>query len=266
MSNTTMTDLKAEKIRGVFSSQEVRKIGTGTTARKSITKVFWYMEEDEKGELTAQSINVNGVPTGNKKPLTREELLERYTPEPEYYTKSVYPQMRKVEESIENGNKCRERGESFSAENEYNEALLIDVDNVKANFGIGLTYLERGENDKADDIFQRLVHLEGSYMPEHKHLYNEFGINLRKNGLLDQAITYYTKALELSTTDENLYINIARVYFDQEDIEECLNSIISALQVSPKNQVASTFAQWLLAKKFITNEDFASIPKALLRT
>ena len=85
------------------------------------------------------------------------------------------------------------------------------MDNVRANFGIGLTYLERGESDKAENIFARLIKLDGAYEEEHKHLFNEFGISLRKNKMFSQSLEYYLRALDLTKKDENLYINIARV-------------------------------------------------------
>lgn len=80
---------------------------------------------------------------------------------------------------------------------------------MRANFGIGLTYLERGDNAKAQDIFQRLVKLEATFEPQHKHLFNEFGINLRKSKMLQESLDYYKRALELSPNDESLYMNIA---------------------------------------------------------
>ena len=67
-------------LRGVFSSQELRKVGTGTTTRKSVTKTFWYAEEEPDGRLYVQPINSNYVPTGNKKYISKDELLTKFSP------------------------------------------------------------------------------------------------------------------------------------------------------------------------------------------
>lgn len=75
-------------LRGVFSSQELRKVGTGTTTRKSVTKTFWYAEEEPDGRLYVQPINSNYVPTGNKKYISKDELLTKFSPEPEFYTET----------------------------------------------------------------------------------------------------------------------------------------------------------------------------------
>ena len=238
-------------MRGVFSSQEVRVVGTGTTRRKSIHKVFWFVEQDEKGAIQVQPINTNYVPTGAKKTITMEELLEKYSPEPEFYVQSVFPKIRELNESVDRGDKCREKGENFSAEFAYDSALKLDEENVRANFGIGLTYLARGEVDKADNIFERLVHLDAAFEEEHKHLFNDFGMNLRKNKMYKQAEEYYARALELSKADENLHINLARTLLEGKDMEGCAKHLVEALRLAPGNETALKFLDWLEKKNLI---------------
>jgi tetratricopeptide (TPR) repeat protein len=203
------------------------------------------------------------VPTGNKKFITKDELLERFSPEPEFYIQSVYPKMRELSETILRADDARGKGETFSAEFEYDTALKVDVDNVKANFGIGLTYLSRGETDKAENIFSRLVNLEAAFEEEHKHLFNDFGINLRKNKMLDQALDYYLRAAQLTTNDDNLYFNIARVYLEQKDMPKVVEYLGKSLEIAPKNEMTLKFLAWLEAKKMITPEQANSLsPKA----
>ena len=242
---------KEKRMRGVFSSQEVRVVGTGTTRRKSIHKVFWFVEQDEKGAIQVQPINTNYVPTGAKKTITMEELLEKYSPEPEFYVQSVFPKIRELNESVDRGDKCREKGENFSAEFAYDSALKLDEENVRANFGIGLTYHARGEVDKADNIFERLVHLDAAFEEEHKHLFNDFGMNLRKNKMYKQAEEYYARALELSKADENLHINLARTLLEGKDMEGCAKHLVEALRLAPGNETALKFLDWLEKKNLI---------------
>ena len=127
MQNDAPGAQKEKRMRGVFSSQEVRTVGTGTTRRKSIHKVFWFVEQDEKGTIMVQPINSNYVPTGAKKAVSMEELLEKYSPEPEFYVQSVFPKIRELKESVDQGDKCREKGENFSAEFAYGNALKLDA-------------------------------------------------------------------------------------------------------------------------------------------
>lgn len=240
-------------IRGVFSTQEIRKVGTGTTTRKTVQKTFWFVEERDN-EIECQPLNPNYVPSGPKRKITKDELIAKFSPEPEFYQMSVFPKMRELQTSIKNGDSHRDKGETFAAEYEYSRALKVDEENVRANFGIGLTYMERGELEKAENIFERLVKLEGAFEQEHKHLFNEFGINLRKSKMLRQAVEYYQRALELSENDENLHTNLARALLETKDIDGCLAHLFKALELSPRHPVSLKFLAWMMKKSLIPEE------------
>lgn len=252
-----------KKIEGVFSNQEVRKVGTGTTTRKTIQKSYWYATEQPEGDLELQPLNVNYVPSGPKKRVSMDEFIEKYSPEPEFYVSNVFPKIKEVNKTIARADRHRQNKEYFSAEMEYGNALRVDEDNIRANFGLGITYLERGENSKAEDILGRLVKLEGAFEEEHKHLFNDFGINLRKNGMYDQSIAYYSRALELTTHDENLYYNVARAYLEKKDPDSALDHLLKGLEVNPLQETLLKFLMWMLGKGFVSEGKKAAAAVAL---
>lgn len=237
-----------ERIKGIFSTQAIQKVGTGTTTRRTIQKMYWFVEEDDKHVLEIQPLNKNYVPSGPKRNISLDELLEKFSPEPEFYVSTVYPRLRELNMVIQKGERHREKGETFCAELEFGQALAVDEDNIRANFGLGLTYLDRGEANKADDIFQRLVRLDAAFEKNHKHLFNEFGINLRKNKMTDQALEYYRRAEELSLRDDNLMFNIARAYFDKKEYAQAMEYLQKALELNPDQTEARKFAEFLIAK------------------
>ncbi len=183
-----------EKIRGIFSSRQLLVIGTGTTKKRTKQTTYWFAEEQDNGVFKVQPINDNFVPSGPKLAVEMEKFLSDYNPEPELYADKVLPNMRNLERTIVLGESHRRKNESYSAENEFRKAISIDELSVRANFGLGLTYLDRGEISRADDVFRRLVCINASYEKEHKHLFNEFGIHLRKRGMHEQALEYYQKS------------------------------------------------------------------------
>lgn len=235
-----------EKIQGVFSTQAVQKVGTGTTSRKTIQKTYWFVEEASDGEnILVQPLNVNYIPSGPKRETPKEDFLQKFNPEPEFYLNTVYPKMRELDETIVRGEKHRESGNAYSAEFEFKQATNVDEENVKANFGLGLTYLDRGDDIKANDIFQRLVTLDAAFEPEHKHLFNDFGINLRKNKMLDQALEYYLRGEELEQNDENLFHNIARVYYEKGELGMCVDYLKRSLSINPDMEESKMFMDYL---------------------
>lgn len=237
------------KIKGVFSCETESKVGTGTTQKKNVMKSFWYAEEIEgEGEpiVMVQALNSNMIPSGPKESVVLTDFLERYEPEVEYYQNQVYPKMRELDKTLKRAENQRDLGAYYSAEHEFGAALQIDEENVRANFGLGLTYMERGEPSKARNMFDKLVGLDAAFSPEHKHLFNEFGINLRKSNLTEQAVDYYVRALEMATApDENLHYNMARAYFDHGDVEQSRDHLVKALDINPDFEEAKGFLAYL---------------------
>ncbi len=252
------------RVRGVFSAQEIRKVGTGTTTRKSVQKIFWFVEQLDSKIVEIQPLNKNYIPTGSKKTISVDELLKSYSPEPEFYFQSVFPKIQEMEKQIDRGDEAKDKGELFSAEHAYDASLQLDENNIRANFGIGLTYLARGETDKADNIFERLVQLDAAFTEENKHLFNDFGINLRKCKMYEQAVAYYNRALELTQNDENLYINLARAYMELKNYGDCIEALIAANELDKGNETVIKFCEWLTKKKMVPTK-YRSAVAAILK-
>ncbi|MDR2800009.1 MAG: tetratricopeptide repeat protein [Desulfovibrio sp.] len=254
-----------QKIHGVFSSQEVKKVGTGTTTRKTIQKAFWYCEEKSDGSLELQPLNPNYIPSGPKKNVSREQFLTHFSPEPELYVSTVYPKMREITKTVAMADRHRAHNELYTAEMEYSKVLHVDEENVRANFGLGLTYLEHGDTSKAQNIFSRLVKLDGAFEEEHKHLFNEFGIKLRKNGMVDQAVDYYERALSLTNMDENLFYNLARAWLEKKNIDKALEYLFKSLDINPKLEPAVKFLAWLEEKDMVPESRKQDVAAAIAR-
>ncbi len=250
-------------VKGVFSTQEIKKIGTGTTTRRTVQKGYWFVETISDGKLECQPLNSQYVPSGPKRTISLDELIEKYSPEPEFYMSSVFPKMQELQKNIDDGDEHRTKGENFAAECEYGAALEIDEENVRANFGIGLTYLQRGDAEKAKNIFDRLVRLEGTFDTKHKHLFNDFGISLRKSALFLEAADYYQRAIELTQADENLYFNLARTYLELKKYSECMENLLKVLEFEPQHETGLKFIRWMQKKELIP-ADFKEKAKPFL--
>ncbi len=220
-------------IRGVFSTQAKARVGFGATRKNTAQTVYMYVEELEDGRFSIQALNANFTTTGEKQFITRDELLRQYLPEPDVYMKRYLPAMKELEESVSRGEEHLENKELFSAEYEFKNALRIDEENIRATFGLGLTYLERGEKDKGELVFKRLGNIEGAFEEAHKHLFNEFGILLRKQGLLDQAMQHYNRAFRLCRNDEHLLYNMSRVLYEKRRRKAALWVLNRAMQLNP---------------------------------
>jgi len=236
-------------IKGVFTTETVSYVGTGATKRKVEQQVNVLVEERPDGSVAVQTLNPNFIPSGPKRTISMEKLLKSYVPEPSMYMHKVQPVLRQVEETVDKADGHREEGELFSAEFEYKNALRIDEAHVRATFGLGLTYLEQGETASADVVFQRLVTLEGAFEARHKHLFNEFGIALRKSAMFDQGMRFYLRARSLAGEDEHLLLNMARICWEKEQPRRALGYVMEALDLAPDFQEAFKFKQYIERKQ-----------------
>ena len=94
---------------------------------------------------------------------------------------------------------------------------------------------------------KKLSQVEAIFEEENKHIFNEFGITLRKTKMYDEALANYMKALEISPQDENLYFNIARLYYDKEDGSKAQEWLDKALNINPDFREARQFKDVLAA-------------------
>lgn len=228
----TGLDNPDEPLRCVFSTVTEIKVGTGTTARKQISKLLWHIQQQGVDAFGVRKINPHFVPVGEPEIIDQETLLANYVPEVEIHNTQVEPAMCALTKTLAKGDKHRKKGEPLSAEMEYTKALDVDVTNVRAIFGLGLVYLDRNDKEKSKIVFEQLVSMSAAFDIKHKHIFNEFGIALRKCELYDEAVKYYTRAVELTTTDENLYYNLSRAFYEKDDWEHCLEFASRAIKIN----------------------------------
>ena len=233
-------------LRCAFSEKRTIKIGAGTTARKQEINVFWYVEQIGPDRFALWALNPNYVPTGERRVVGKDELLRDYHPELQYYNKNVHPAVTEMTGAVHRGDKLRRVAKFEEAVEEYDKALALDVENVRAVFGLGLSHLQRRDSSKAMHVFHDLIGLKAAFDPEHKHLFNEMGIELRKNSLKDEAIALYGRALEFTRDDDHLYYNLARAHYERGDWPDMVRHLAACLGINPGLEEARDLAELVL--------------------
>ena len=238
MSSSSITTFRRFK---VFSTKKVSMQSGGTDQQKK----FWLVESDSKSLLTIRPIDdQTWLPTGRAHPITLRELQKRYTPESEAYTQ-------RIQENI-----GQHEGNLLQLNVPDKEAPPVNESVVISDFQKGIDLLKDGNLEKATAIFADMLDSEKPFEEKHKHLFNDFAIQLRKNKLNSQAIAFYTRALELSWSDEdeNLHINLARVLYAEKQYAGCVQHLFDALRIVPGHQVARNFLVWLEQQKVVPKQ------------
>jgi len=221
----------SKKLNGVFCEETMITLGTGNTQRTQMVKNYCLAEQLDDGTVEVSFLGNEGQPIGIVTKVPYEEFLNKYTLEPNYRVKTK--EEREHDKHIALAERHRSRKELNSAEWEYTSALKIDPASIRANFGIGTLYMEMGQTEKAKSVFRKLSQVKAIFEEENKHIFSEFGIELRKAGMAEEALSNYLKALEISPGDEHLYFNIARLYYDARDWEFALQWVQKCAGINP---------------------------------
>jgi tetratricopeptide (TPR) repeat protein len=184
------------RIQGYFFEESTITLGTGHTQKTQKVKNYCMAEQVDDEKVKLAFLGNEGKPTGINIELSLDEVLRRFTLDPDYRGRTR--EEAEHDRHMALAEKHRERGEHYSAEFEYTKALKIDPESIRANFGIGTLYMEMGDAAKAKEVFKKLSEIDAIFEEDNKHIFNEFGIELRKAGMIDEALSNYLKAIAIS--------------------------------------------------------------------
>lgn len=221
------------------SLRESYKTGFGGTTTESERTLYYYAEKTPEAGIRVQALNARSVPSGEKTDVPEAEFFDQYKPEPLIYYNQVKPRLEEMLSELDKGEKHLEAGRTDKAEVSFQRALEYDAENLRAIFGLGNAYLMAGRLEDARDIFEKIMSLDLAFGPENKFLFNEFGIRMRKSGLLDMARAYYEKALAASEADENLHFNLGRIHFELGNFAAAIQEAERCLAINPEFLIAA---------------------------
>lgn len=104
---------------------------------------------------------------------------------------------------------------------------------IRAEFALSLMRFRRGNKEGALEDFERLLAVEEGIVPAHKHMFTDFGIDLRKSKLYTLASRFFQRAVTLSPNDGHALFNLARIYYEMGNYDKTAQYLDSALTKEP---------------------------------
>jgi tetratricopeptide (TPR) repeat protein len=227
-------DESSPKLKGIFSSPAM----PGQQPDPAVPKRFWFAKELGDDLISIQLLDEHGLPTPKQHSMKKGPFLESFTLEPDLG-------YRLLTQRVLTGDYFRNQGMNLEAKIEYQKVLRIDEENIRGNFGLGLAYLALNQLEKGRYAFEKLVGMDEAFSAEHKHLFNDFGIALRKKGLFDEALAFYNRARALCPSDEHLLLNIARAWYEKGDTEHAYVALRECIALDPDFREALAFLAYL---------------------
>jgi len=131
---------------------------------------------------------------------------------------------------LEMATKFIETKEFSKAENEYIDALKLDMHNLDIYKKLGDLYFNNKDYDKAKETYEYIIKLE-----DDDYVYNKLGDIFTNKGDLNQATTNYKKSIELRDNNPIYYYNLAKINLKLNQLEQGLENAKKSLNIEPDN-------------------------------
>jgi tetratricopeptide (TPR) repeat protein len=236
-------------VRCVFSAVTPVKMGMGVNSRTHESLTFRFVEQTGEEDFASRLLSDRHLPMGETELISLDDLIEGYSPELAYFEEHVVPAM-------------LERGTP-------EDALTSAIDGRVFNglFGLGLVYLERNKPRRAADLFTDLARIGADFEGRDQFLFNDLGITLRKCGLFDLAISFFLRALEYVQDDENLFYNLARAHYENNDWTRSLDYLIQSHKFAPTLAVTNNLLELMVGlegdERLLARYDKPPVPPAV---
>lgn len=125
--------------------------------------------------------------------------------------------------------------------------IQIDSSYSPAYYNLGLLYLEKHNDDKAIEHFQKAYQYDKTdtdSLFQLSKIYQRKGYKNFVDGKIDEAIAEYKKAIEFTPSEADIYYNIGVIYSQTQDKKEAKNYFQKYLQLNTGGPNAETVRKW----------------------
>ncbi|MCL1911676.1 MAG: tetratricopeptide repeat protein [Leptospirales bacterium] len=139
----------------------------------------------------------------------------------------------KIDALVKQGIAYHDRGEYDKAIEAYKKALELDSASSWANYEIALTYMYKGDNEKAIEHCDAVLKAGADAMVD---AYIVKGSALDNLGKTRESIELFNEAIEKFNQNYLLYYNLAFDYYKIEEFENAEKNLLKALAINPYHQ------------------------------
>ena len=213
----------------IFSTPQSRNIIRGTTLRGHGRTHYWLVRQVGESAFGVRGVDGDFLPFPNEAIISVDELLAEYTPEVAIFEDRMLPSAKRHDYQLIGDGPGAARDKSV---------LCLDEANVRGLFELGLEYILAGLSTRGRNLVRELIRIKTPFPGKDQFLFNEFGIRLRKIGFLDGAVICYRRALKYTDSDDHLYYNLARAYYEQGQWWDCMRTLAGCFALNPELPLA----------------------------
>lgn len=230
-----------DKINGVYYERKKMEAGTMATKRTHDTPhdLHYFCKSTPEGEVALYFLRPTGQATSMIMDTISREAFDSKFKDCSTHKCELKPvsdedkKKEAAEAKVSMGQHHLDKEEYNAAAFEFGQALRKDETNLKAHLGKGKAHLSLGDVEEAKKSFENMSKIDDLYEKDNKHIFNEYGIELRRGKMYDMAIENYKKAISIDDKDEALYFNMARAYQEKGETQDAIKNLDKALKIEP---------------------------------
>ena len=219
----------------IFLEQVQMRLGEFSTTRDATVENYWQANVTGK-TITMTLLDLQDKPTGIHEEVDYDEMWSRFTHQPNYFLRKAPLNEDLLEDIVNLADNDFGAGSGGSG-----EGVEVNEEEVRSRFQEGMDLLAEHDFEKAREVFGRMAVDVGAVAPTQKAIFNELGVELRKNGLFNEALQHLRCAVVKSRRDEHLWFNMGRVAHDAGREDLAAKFMRKALAVNPGFTVAKAY-------------------------
>ncbi|MDD3313821.1 tetratricopeptide repeat protein [Pseudodesulfovibrio sp.] len=233
------------EVMGVYSHSTRYEYRPGDEGSRYLNSTFWFVRKRDDEVYEVRPLDGDHIPSGVVRLVPKADFLKYYTPELSYYQTHPLPCLLSLQEKVRGGRRLFNADRLDKAERAFIDAVMAPDREAGEADELAEVYADQRHFTRLRDMVERLLNTDEEFREAERHRFNEFGIDLRKQSRYDDSIRYYTKALEVNESDENLHFNIARAYHGKGRFDDCRRHLERALALNPDMEEAKGFLRAL---------------------
>lgn len=231
---------------GTYSVKQTTSPQTLARKKKEYFFVFRCIV-DGATMFVLQELNDAYIPTGNVNTADPSILAEYFVHEPNVLAMpiskpEVSPQKLKHPRQAPTGFSLKEPTPAPTPKVETKEMrqarIRVAEEALRENFDTAFQELNlTNKHNKALRTIKKIANQEG-IEPEHKHMFRDFTVSLRKKNLPEIALLFAERNIKLAPNDDHALFNASRIYAMLERFDEAKRVLEKAmtLHITPEDQ------------------------------
>lgn len=237
--------MRNPKFLGVYSQKK-------QTGRSPLRYFVWRLPD---GSYAVQELDSSLSARGPARAVPAHNFDQLFYAEPSILAAPVTtPDFRHLQAPAPKPTSAPIDDSSFKQLEKARQARQVEND-LRDSFARALRALGRPKDKKGALIaLERLAATTKGIAPEHKHMFRDFGVAMRKKSLPELSLAFAARAVELAPNDDHARFNLARILGLLGRYDEAAKELGAALKLDPEEKIYMRLGRHLAREKALKQE------------